>query len=165
MRKEDYEIEPDISVILPIYNVMEYLRESLDSLLRQGDKLKLQVIMVDDGSTDDSGKIADAYAEEYANFQCRLRRIDTPLQLSLPYHSGQEDGLTSGHEVVEELVGADFIGQRVIGENHLSVSQARHQTGHDGQRQLLELLRGILLLQQADMPPQGSLGHGLHRQR
>ena len=57
----------DISVIIPIYKVEEYIRSCLDSLLRQGD-VRLQVIMVDDGTPDNSGRIADEYAEEYENF-------------------------------------------------------------------------------------------------
>ena len=57
-------IHYDISVIVPVYNVETYLRECLDSLLRQGN-VSLQVIIVDDGTLDDSGKIADEYAKKY----------------------------------------------------------------------------------------------------
>lgn len=59
----------DISVIVPIYNVEEYLEECLDSLLNQT-KENIEIIMVDDGSTDRSGEIADAYAEKYPHFHC-----------------------------------------------------------------------------------------------
>lgn len=59
----------DISVIVPIYNVEEYLHPCLDSLLRQG-PVSLQVILIDDGSTDSSGSIADEYASLYDNFSC-----------------------------------------------------------------------------------------------
>lgn len=59
----------DISVIVPIYNVEEYLRECLDSILRQGE-VSLEVIMIDDGSTDNSGTIADEYVAKYENFYC-----------------------------------------------------------------------------------------------
>ena len=50
-----------ISVIVPVYNVAAYLPECLDSILSQ-DYDKLEVILIDDGSTDDSGAICDAYA-------------------------------------------------------------------------------------------------------
>lgn len=51
----------DVSVIVPIYNTEAYLSESLDSL--EGQTLeRLQVILVDDGSQDRSGEIAEAYA-------------------------------------------------------------------------------------------------------
>lgn len=58
----------DISVIVPIYNVEEYLEECLDSIRNQT-KSDLQVIMIDDGSTDSSGKIAAEYARKYDNFE------------------------------------------------------------------------------------------------
>ncbi len=44
-----------ISVIVPVYNVEDYLEKSLSSLLIQTYR-KLQVIIIDDGSTDNSGK-------------------------------------------------------------------------------------------------------------
>lgn len=50
-----------ISVIIPVYNVAEYLPQCMDSLLAQ-DYEKLEVILVDDGSKDNSGAICDAYA-------------------------------------------------------------------------------------------------------
>ena len=59
--------EPDISVIVSIYNVEEYLAECLDSLNNQTKK-DIEVIMVDDDSQDSSGEIAKAYAQEHPNF-------------------------------------------------------------------------------------------------
>lgn len=49
-----------ISVIIPIYNVEKYLRQCLDSVINQTYK-DLQIILIDDGSTDDSGRICDEY--------------------------------------------------------------------------------------------------------
>lgn len=51
-----------ISVIIPVYNVEKYLRKCLDSLLNQSYK-RFEVILVDDGSTDDSGQICEEYAK------------------------------------------------------------------------------------------------------
>jgi glycosyltransferase involved in cell wall biosynthesis len=52
-----------ISVIIPVYNPGEKLRDCLDSVINQEYK-DLQIILVDDGSTDDSSKICDEYAKK-----------------------------------------------------------------------------------------------------
>lgn len=55
--------EPALSFIVPVYNVESYLSECVDSLLRIS-LLAIEVILVDDGSTDRSGEIADCYARQ-----------------------------------------------------------------------------------------------------
>jgi glycosyltransferase involved in cell wall biosynthesis len=50
-----------ISVIIPVYNVERYLRECLDSVINQTYK-NLEIILVDDGSTDNCPQICDEYA-------------------------------------------------------------------------------------------------------
>ncbi|MDR3314701.1 MAG: glycosyltransferase, partial [Oscillospiraceae bacterium] len=50
-----------ISVIVPVYNVEPYLPKCLDSIVSQT-YANLEIILVDDGSTDASGSICDAYA-------------------------------------------------------------------------------------------------------
>lgn len=53
-----------ISVLMPVYNVKKYLKQSLDSLLNQSYK-DYEIICVDDGSTDGSGEMLDDYARRY----------------------------------------------------------------------------------------------------
>lgn len=52
---------PKVSVIVPVYNAAEYLEECLDSIRNQT-LLQLEIILVDDCSTDNSGEICDRYA-------------------------------------------------------------------------------------------------------
>lgn len=56
----------DVSVIIPVYNTEQYLANCVDSILQQ-DNVSLEIILVDDGSTDSSPSICDKYAEEYDN--------------------------------------------------------------------------------------------------
>lgn len=59
----------EVSVIIPVYNVEEYLEHCLDSLIEQTvDKSVLEVLLIDDGSTDNSPAICDRYAEKYDFF-------------------------------------------------------------------------------------------------
>ena len=51
-----------LSVIVPVYKVEPYLRRCIDSIRNQTYK-NLQIILVDDGSPDNCGKICDEYAE------------------------------------------------------------------------------------------------------
>lgn len=51
------------SVLIPVYNVENFLVECLDSVLKQGYK-DFEIILIDDGSTDSSGKICDEYAKK-----------------------------------------------------------------------------------------------------
>jgi len=64
---------PLISVVVPVFDVAGYLPEALDSILGQSHGT-LEVVVVDDGSTDDSGRIADAYAARDA--RVRVVHID-----------------------------------------------------------------------------------------
>lgn len=59
-----------ISVIVPVYNVAQYLPECLDSIVHQTYQ-NLEIILIDDGSTDDSGKICD----QYLNSDARIKVI------------------------------------------------------------------------------------------
>ena len=52
-----------ISVIVPVYNVENYLEKCLYSLLNQTYS-NIQIVLIDDGSTDKSGKICDSYLEK-----------------------------------------------------------------------------------------------------
>lgn len=57
-----------LSIIVPVYNVADYLAKCLDSLLAQDlPQNEYEIIVVNDGSTDNSGDIAQQYADKYAN--------------------------------------------------------------------------------------------------
>ena len=62
-----------ISVIVPVYNVEKYLEKCLDSLVNQTLK-DIEIIVVNDGSPDNSQKIIDKYVKKYSNVKSYLKK-------------------------------------------------------------------------------------------
>ncbi|MGL5383298.1 MAG: glycosyltransferase family 2 protein, partial [Culicoidibacterales bacterium] len=60
-------MKPIISVIVPIYNVELYLEECLQSLAQQS-QIGIEYLLIDDGSTDRSGELANQFASEHEAF-------------------------------------------------------------------------------------------------
>ena len=97
-----------ISVIIPVYNVAEYLEQCLESVCNQTYR-NLEIILVDDGSTDGSGEICDIWGRKdsriivihkknggvssaYYRSRCRLLRI---LRLSIWRRGTSAEGYKS----------------------------------------------------------------------
>lgn len=71
-------MEIKISVIVPIYNVEKYLAPCVNSLLNQDFNYKYEIILVDDGSEDRSGNIADDFAMQHDNV-CVIHKKNSGL--------------------------------------------------------------------------------------
>lgn len=83
-----------ISVIIPVYQVEKHLRRCLDSVITQTFS-DLEIILVNDGSTDSSGKICDEYAEK----DSRIKVIHQENQ-----------GLSAARNAGLDIAKGDFIG-------------------------------------------------------
>lgn len=78
---------PQISVIIPVYNVEHYLERCIDSVIGQN-YTDMELILVDDGSSDQSGSICDAYA-------CRDSRIQVIHQENMGPCEARNTGLAA----------------------------------------------------------------------
>lgn len=58
-----------VSIIVPVYNCEKYIAECLNSLCRQKGKESLEILVINDGSTDSSGEICDKYSNEYSQIK------------------------------------------------------------------------------------------------
>lgn len=63
-KKKEYKV----SVIIPVYNKAEFLRECIDSIVNQTLD-SLEIVIVDDGSTDNSPQIIEEYRKRYCNIK------------------------------------------------------------------------------------------------
>ena len=70
MANQDSVDHPLVSLVIPVYNAMPYLVETLDSIPRQGlDASELEVILVNDGSDDGSEEVLARYAEQNPHYR------------------------------------------------------------------------------------------------
>lgn len=93
--------EMQLSIIVPIYNVALYLRKCVDSLLTQ-DISDYEIILVDDGSTDNSGAIADEMAHAFS-----LSPLASRLQLRVIHQSNA--GLSAARNTGIAAATGDYI--------------------------------------------------------
>lgn len=79
------------SIIVPVYNVEDYLAECLESILGQSCR-DFEVLLINDGSTDESGILCDAYAQQYPEFikvfHCENSGVNRTRVLGLRQASG-----------------------------------------------------------------------------
>ena len=85
---------PLITVIVPVYNVEKYLTRCVDSIINQTYK-NLEIILVDDGSTDSSPAICDNYAKK----DSRINVIHK-----------QNNGASSARNAALDIASGDYIG-------------------------------------------------------
>ena len=151
-----------ISIIVPAYNIQPYLSRCLESLCRQTYS-NLEIIVVDDGSTDGTGKILDAWAAQDA----RVIALHQPnsgvtcARLSgLKYASGNYIGFVDGDDIAEpdmfEMLLSDAKAyhadiahcgyQMVFPDGHIDFY---HGTGkileQDHKKGLIDLLEGTMI--------------------
>lgn len=108
-----------LSIIVPIYNVAAYLRKCVESLLNQ-DYSDYEIILVDDGSTDESGKIADSLACFRPNIIRTIHQINQGL--SGARNTGIEAALG---EFVVFVDSDDYWEPNVLGGLMLQIEQDR----------------------------------------
>ena len=96
-----------ISVIIPIYNVSEFLPRCIDSVLKQTYS-NLEIILVDDGSTDGSARICDKYAESDSRVKA-FHKTNGGLSSSRNYGLEHASGAWIAFIDSDDWVSPDFI--------------------------------------------------------
>ena len=95
---------PLISIIIPAYNIENYIAKCLDSLLNQTYK-NLEIIVVDDGSSDNTGKIIDDYISKYGNIKVIHKKnagVSAARNSGIEVASGDYIGFVDGDDTVDK---------------------------------------------------------------
>lgn len=94
--------KPLISIIVPVYNVEPYLRKCLDSIVNQTYG-NLEILIIDDGSTDNSGKISDEYKtdERVKVFHTENRGLSAARNKGLDEATGDWIGFVDSDDWIE----------------------------------------------------------------
>jgi len=86
--KSEEKINPLVSIVIPVYNGSNYLREAIGSALVQTYK-NIEVIVVNDGSTDDTEKIAKSYGDKIRYFSKENGGVSSALNLGIREMKGE----------------------------------------------------------------------------
>ncbi|MFJ9803283.1 glycosyltransferase family 2 protein [Streptomyces wuyuanensis] len=135
---------PDVTVVVAVYNTMPYLTECLESLVNQSIGVdRLEVVAVDDGSTDDSGRELDRFAERYPGTVKVIHQANSggpaaPSNRALEvatgryvYFIGSDDYL--GTDALKRMVAcadkhdSDVVVGKMVGTNGRYVHQALYK--------------------------------------
>ncbi len=92
-----------VSVIVPVYNVEKYISKCLDSLVNQTLK-DIEIIVVNDGTKDNSQKIIDKYAKKYKNLKSYIKEnggLSSARNYGLKYAKGEYIAFVDSDDYVE----------------------------------------------------------------
>ncbi len=99
---------PQISIVIPVYNVEKYLEQCIQSIVSQDIGFeKIQLVLVNDGSKDNSGKICQRYADEYPD--------------NVAYIDQENAGVSEARNAGVKKATGDYIGF-VDADDYLSVN-------------------------------------------
>lgn len=133
-QKEDLPDNELISVIIPVYNTVEYLSDCVHSVCRQTYK-NLEIILVDDGSTDGSGKLCDQLAGEDTRIVVVHQQnggVSAARNAGLRYAHGRYVGFVDSDDRIDE----DMYNKlyQLLTENHADVSCCKYRQIFDGDK-------------------------------
>ena len=81
-------MNPLVSAVIPVYNGSNYLREAINSVLNQTYS-NIEVIVVDDGSTDDTWTIIQSYGDKIRGFHKENGGVSSALNLAIDNMKGE----------------------------------------------------------------------------
>lgn len=149
-----------VSIIIPIFNSEQFLTECLESIAKQTMIDGLQVIMIDDGSTDGSAAICQSFVDKYKSFEYHYKKNGGPASarnLGLDYAMGEYVGFVDSDDWIDsnmykamydtaKVYKADIVFSGVVaGENTRDDEYVRIRSGFYDRSQMVTEIFPYLL--------------------
>ena len=118
---------PLISVIVPVYNVEKYLPDCIDSILAQTYQ-NLEIILIDDGSPDNCGKICDGYAEKDSRIKVIHKEnggVSSARNAGLDAASGEYVGFVDSDDIIAPTMYEELYGELLRTDSDVSICKMR----------------------------------------
>lgn len=173
-------MEKKISIVIPVYNVEKYLARCIESILNQTYD-NLEIILVDDGSQDNSGVICDNYARKYEKIKVIHKKnggLSSARNAGMKSASGEYIGFVDSDDDVDvhmykkmydvaeryqvDFVMSDYI--RIIDENKSYLKTTEIEGGYYTKEKIKRIIYPQLIMNQnLEYGPLLSVWHCLYR--
>lgn len=132
-----------VSVLIPVYNVEKYLRQCLSSVVSQTLK-EIEIICIDDGSTDSSGKILDEYAAQDSRIKVIHKAnagYGNSMNRAMEMACGEYIGILESDDFAEPDM-YDFLYRKAV-ENKLDCIKSNYYRYSENGREYYEILKNF----------------------
>lgn len=147
-----------LSVIVPVYNTENYLKKCIESIVNQT-YFPLEIILVDDGSTDSSGKICDFYEKKYDNISvvhmknsgitaARLRGVEKSQGSRVTFVDSDDWIDMNYYQSVCENDDSDLIATEIYGyfnEKHIVKNDLKFDEGIYSKEEILKEIIPVMM--------------------
>lgn len=92
-----------ISIIVPVYNVEKYINRCIETIIKQ-DYKNIEILLIDDGSTDESGNICDEFEKKYSNIKVihqKNQGLSKARNVGIKMSSGKYIGFVDSDDYIE----------------------------------------------------------------
>lgn len=129
----------DISVLIPLYNAENHIRRCIDSIIKQTTQYSYEIIIIDDGSVDNTNKILKQYEKQYENVKV-FRQANKGISVARNIAMSKAQGKYISFVDSDDYLAEGFIEttlQKAYTE-HLEYVKVKHSKVYNDQNQIIE---------------------------
>lgn len=129
-------MKPLITVIVPVYNVENYLNRCIKSIANQSYR-NLEIILVDDGSTDTSGEICDSWAKKDSRIKVIHKKnggVSSARNAALDIATGAYIGFVDADDYISEAMFEKLVNAAVLNNGEICICRFKSDKIYSGEQ-------------------------------